>query len=331
MTYYSPTEHERKTVKHVLSFNQESLISQLLNIPIQTHKRILSPFRMDNHPNCYFEWYHNKLRFVDWADKYANIDVIGICQRLYNCSLPKALDILYDLWYSGEVYKQETYNKQQLVTKEKTEFKLTYTTRDWTELDKKYFGCYGIDTNQLNEDNIYSVQTYTKTKNVSKTVINTDKSISYAIQLDNDKTKICNPFWKEEKWITTCKQDDLGLQGVVQNFVDDRLIITKSYKDSRIQRNMGYNSIYTQNEGQLPKAETLEQITRLYSNIFVLYDNDNAGIQAANKFISHAKEISPTTNYQPIFFDKADGKDTAQLYIKKGRDYTEQQLYHLTN
>ena len=314
---------QRKTISQILKFDQYSLIQNLIHISPNEHQRICSPFRQDSHPNCYFEWYNGRLRFVDWADN-KNIDVIGITQLIHNCNLPTALEILYDLWYL-QITTQSNYVS---VTKtvNKTEFNIQYTTREWTELDKLYWSRYGITTSQLNADNIYSVASYTKIKNVAQTVHNSANNLSFAIQLNG--IKIYNPLWKDEKWVTTCKTDDIGNQGFMDDFTDNRLVITKSYKDSRVIRNQGYNCIWNQNEGQLPSEQKIEELGRYYTNQYLLYDNDDAGKKASDKYIKHTQSITPHVNINPIFLnDKA--KDASQTYVMFGKDNLMQQLDNL--
>lgn len=313
----------RKTISQILKLDQSLLIQKLINLTPTEHQKICSPFRNDRHPNCYFEWFQGKLRFIDWATAQ-NIDVIGMCQLVHNCNLPTALEILYDLYYFDSTINHAI-QQQQHIVKEKVKFDLTYTTRNWTELDKIYWSRYGISTWQLDSDNVYSVQSYTKKKNYSKTVVNHSNSISYALQLTG--VKIYNPLWTDEKWITTCSNNDIGNHGFLDDFTDDRLIITKSYKDSRVIRNLGYNCIWTPNEGQLPNEETINEIVRMYNNIFVLYDNDNAGILSSDKLVNHIKHYK-SCNVNSIKLDKQ-AKDSAETYVRFGSENLMSQLQQI--
>jgi len=315
---------QRKTIAQILQFDQYQLIQNILHISPNEHQRICSPFRQDSHPNCYFEWYNGRLRFVDWADN-KNIDVIGITQLVHQCNLPTALDILWDLWYL-QITKASNYIPNRLKKVEKQEFAIKYVTRQWTDLDKVYWSRYGISTWQLDSDNVYSVSSYTKIKNVAKTVHNSNTNLSYAIQLEG--TKIYNPLWKDEKWVTNCKTDDIGVQGFMDDFTDNRLVITKSYKDSRVIRNLGYNCIWNQNEGQLPSEQKIEEFAKYYTNQFLLYDNDEAGYKAADKYIKHTQSITPQVNINPIFLNNK-AKDASQTYVIFGKDNLMQQLNHL--
>src|SRR4029077_4179226 len=62
------------------------------------------------------------------------------------------------------------------------------------------------------------------------------------------------------------------------------LIITKSYKDHRVLRNVGYNNvIWFQNEGCIPDRWILNNLVRRFKRIIVLFDSDYSGTMAAIK------------------------------------------------
>src|SRR6056300_177031 len=67
---YTYEESNPKTFEEVLDkYSQEDIFKIVFgdypNYDINYH----SPFRTDEHPNCFFEWYKGKLMFKDYADR----------------------------------------------------------------------------------------------------------------------------------------------------------------------------------------------------------------------------------------------------------------------
>jgi 5S rRNA maturation endonuclease (ribonuclease M5) len=316
------------TISEVINtFDQEYLMSKVLGFYPKLYERIKSPFRVDNTAKCYFEWYNGELKFVDWADG-VNIGIIGITMRVYKVNLPKALDILYDFHYDNHsLIQQEKIHKSTKPTINKAKFHLSFTSREFTLVDIAYWRQYGITTQQLESDNIFSVKNYTKLLNVKKTINNNERQLSYAITYPSSNCKVVNPYWKDEKFVSSLNQNDLGLQGLVDNFSEDLLVITKAYKDSRVIRNLDYNCIFTPSETQIPNdEELLHEICKLYSNIIVLYDNDDTGYKFANKFKHTLQQFKSSLTVNTAFFNKSDGKDSSDVYKAKSKDYLQKQL-----
>jgi DNA primase len=47
---------------------------------------------------------------------------------------------------------------------------------------------------------------------------------------------------------------------------------------------LGYDSVAVQSEGSIPSKHVTEHLQNRFSDILVLFDNDSAGIQGAEKF-----------------------------------------------
>ena len=56
-------------------------------------------------------------------------------------------------------------------------------------------------------------------------------------------------------------------------------MITKSYKDYRVLRNLGVNVTWFQNEGAFP--DNLDDIINDYKDVIVFFDNDFTGLAAS--------------------------------------------------
>ena len=88
------------------------------------------------------------------------------------------------------------------------------------------------------------------------------------------------------------------------------MLITKSYKDWRVLKNAGYNTIWLQNEGCKIPFDRLIQLQQ-YRTKFILFDNDDAGIKASNNLAEYANGFD--NGYIPIWYDDESVKDSADV------------------
>jgi hypothetical protein len=96
------------------------------------------------------------------------------------------------------------------------------------------------------------------------------------------RLKIYRPYGpKHSKWISNCEKDSIG--GLELEMVDN-LTITKSYKDYRVLKNLGYHVVWLQGEQIIPNTYILEiLLASVRKRVTILYDNDKAGIEGSKK------------------------------------------------
>ena len=101
-------------------------------------------------------------------------------------------------------------------------------------------------------------------------------------EFENDRKKIYQPLnAKTDKWFTNCSANDIGnIRNLAMS--GQNLIVTKSYKDCRVLRNLGFDTIWFQNEGMCPEKKMLKMLSERFENIFVFFDNDSSGLKASS-------------------------------------------------
>lgn len=259
----------------------------------------LSPFRKDNNPNCYFIE-KDKLYFVDWADGKTRNCFVAIME-FFNLSISETCTFIVK-----NLKKTSKTPYHNILKKDKSTI-LIPIYRKWEERDKSYwYKQYNITIEQLEEDNVYPI----KAVYVNNNVYSIDDA-AYAIKLKDNVYKIYRPYQsKKFKWLSNASPNDI----IYYNYPKDHLVITKSYKDCRILRNLGYCAIWFQNEGAFPSD--LSYILS-FNKIIVFFDNDDAGIHAANKLIKliNKKCINISS---PILYIK----DLGEMWTFKGPEYT---------
>jgi len=214
-------------------------------------------------------------------------DSIALVQSLFN--LPTRGSASYKII---EDYNQHVLNNGHNPIKsykQHSKFKVTdYEMRHWNTLDQKYWMKYHIGSRLLSRYNVVPLEYYVMTKTdendvVSSITIKGNYMYGY-FKDDGTLYKIYQPKVKDSKFI---KVRDY-IQGSEQLTYDKPyLIITSSLKDL-----MAYNKLKISNsESIAPDSENtiipeniMNSISSKYKGVCVLFDNDEAGIRAAEKY-----------------------------------------------
>ena len=322
---------------------EEQIFSNILGFEPKEYEYICSPLRVDNNPGAFFQrgTYSNKLLFMDYADPFKICyDCFDFVQRYYN--LP---DFYQTLKFVKEhmiekrgITKilQKRDNKIQRVEKKSPE--LIVEVRPFVFSDGIYWEKYGISKENLKEDKVFAIS-----KVFLKNGRKGDKRIPLYtkcygfMDFPDKKKKLYFPYKKGRfRFISTCTKND-----VIISYMDktaSQLVISKSYKDCRVLRNLKVNSIWFQNEGAFP--DNLQEIVSNFQDVVVFFDNDTAGIEASEKLVELINTLFGTQKARKVHLNVellSDGiKDPADMFSKKGVEdlksfLTENNIKHETN
>lgn len=270
--------------EHILQkVTQEQIFSIVLGEIYIDSKHYRNPTRADNVGKCWLEYYDGVLLFKDFADPIKRSRTcFSLIMDKYNLSFRGALQFICDyfgLSHSSMDYEEVKIDSTSDFIEKRSPLNITFIPREFNYYDKKYWSQYLIYPEQLIEDGVFPVERfYFNNKAV------TPFSITYAYTFPEGKIKLYSPLASSEyKWRTNC---DNNVVGNIDN-IDERsdlLIIAKSYKDSRVLRNVGIkNVIWFQNEGQVPNDMININLISRFGKIIFLYDNDETGILASRK------------------------------------------------
>tara|TARA_R110000823_G_scaffold98992_4_gene213887 strand:- start:3340 stop:4323 length:984 start_codon:yes stop_codon:yes gene_type:complete len=168
-------------------------------------------------------------------------------------------------------------------------YKVTdYEIRHWTTVDEKYWTKFNIGSKLLEKYNVAPLEYYKMAKEDVEGIESsiTIKGISIYGYFKNDGTlyKIYQPKVSDKKFIKVKNY----IQGSDQLKFDKRyLIVTSSLKDL-----MAFNrlkltnteSIAPDSENTLIPESMLKNIIKKYKKIFVMFDNDEAGIRSMKMY-----------------------------------------------
>lgn len=294
--------------------NQEEVFRHVFgNFEIGTY--IKSPFRNDDSPGCWIQWYRGKLYFTDFASstKTVNLDAIGIIQEYYSLTFKDAVTYISETELYRSDLEYSKYNSDSSSIVSNTHTTLEFCPKPFDNYHKQFWSQYGITSSQLIEDNIFATKWYKVNGN---TFTPYPQETTYTISFKQQGIKICRPKAKEYKWLTNTNKDTIGGTEKLP-FLGDTLYISKSYKDWRVLTNLGKDVIYFQNEGMFPNINKLSTYLDMFTNIIVLFDNDEPGIAASSKLVqfinSHYNSKKAINLILPF-----DEKDPADI-VKAGK------------
>ncbi len=287
-------------------------------------EKYISPFRVDNSPGCFFSRNdQGRLFFVDFGDfNRTHRDCFVSVREHYGMEHDEVMEFIYSQLKLGSI-KPDMARINMMMNgshKPKRDAAISITARKYTILDLKYWEDYGITESNLKEDEVLSVRTYRYFSSKRQrwfTVM--PRGRCFALGDFQGRTKIYSPHagGNDQKWLSTCTGNDVGGIKLLPDS-GHLLIITKSYKDCRVLRNLGYNSVWVQSENMFPNRELLYNLTCRFNHVGIFFDNDPAGIHGSQKLRELIDSLATCSTFEISLSSSC--KDPAEFYKKKGRD-----------
>ena len=237
---------------------------------------------------CIYIDRNNIYRFKDFSSGNGG-DSIALVQSLFN--LPTRGSASYKIIEDYNQYVLNNGHNTIRSYKQHSKFKVTdYEMRHWNTLDQKYWMGYHIGSRLLSRYNVVPLEYYVMTKTdendvVSSITIRGNYIYGY-FREDGNLYKIYQPKVKDSKFI---KVRDY-IQGTEQLVFDKPyLIIASSLKDLMAYQKLKISNsevIAPDSENTMIPENIMNSISSKYHKVCVLFDNDEAGIKAAEKYKS---------------------------------------------
>ena len=247
-------------------FSEVQIAIKCLDLP-KIPCAINNPLREDKKPSLGFYEKDEKVYCKDFStgDFWHLPDFL--C-TLYNCSI---FDLCDSIINNLSLEKVDRKNRED---KPKTKNVVIQTKeRVWLEIDKEFWGKYGITRKWLKFANVHPVNFMF----INGKAYRTDKhAYTYIEHKDGIETqKVYQPFNTNGfKWISSANGSVWSLWTQLPE-KGENLIITSSLKDAlTIWANSGIPSCSLQSESTMPKEKVVNQLKSRFNNIFVLFDND---------------------------------------------------------
>lgn len=282
-----------------------------------------SPLRIDKDPSFIYGKKWGRWIYKDFANNESG-NIFNFIQKLYSCTFKESLQIInndFNIVNLKVKYSPILINNKKNFSKKKRKI-IKIRTDKWNSFYLKYWYEYGISKNTLKYFNVFPVTHYWLI--IEKETLFFKTYLAYAYKIFNT-VKILNLVKNSLKWVSNCKNDDWqGLEQFLNSdsINTDFIIITKSLKDVMVLYECGFNSISPQSE--VPKfSKIILNFLLKFKKVYILYDNDKPGIEAANK-------LKNLYNFNLIFVPE--GKDISgysKLYgVQKTKDLIFKLVYN---
>lgn len=278
-----------------------------------------SPLRQDNHPS--FGVYSPdgvEVNYIDFSTHEGG-RIFTLLTRMWNISFEEVCARIYHDFSRAQSASDTSIRTSRVQIRKSgpSNVKMECRVREWRSYDIAYWQSFGITLEWLKYAEVYPISHKIITKGDQRYVFGADKyAYAYVERKEGNVTlKIYQPFNKAGfKWANKHDKSVISLWSKVPEY-GDKICICSSLKDALcLWANTGIPSLAVQGEGY-PMSETaVNELKRRYNNIYILLDNDTAGLKDG---VSLAKATGFINLVLPQFNG---GKDISDLYKVKGKD-----------
>lgn len=306
-------------------FSEEQLMEYYLHIPVKKGL-FRSPLRRDKQPTCSF--YRNNsgtLIFKDFATGQ-HLNVFGVVQELFHCDYYESLRIIAN---DLGIYRDKTIqrnsgkiNNNPVKITDKEVSKIQLEIKEFTDLELKWWGKYGITKNILEYFNVYSCKYMFLNGNLfAKSQQHCPIFGYYGKKQQGIELWRCY-FPKRTSFRFITNWPSKKIQGFDQLPKSGKLlVITKSMKDCMALYAYGIPAIAPCSENLFISDSVLNDLKSRFTHIIVFYDNDIPGIHNMRKIKKNHPDL--TYFYIPRKYKAKDFSDYRAMY---GYDVTKESI-----
>ena len=206
---------------------------------------------------------------------------IDLVKDIQNLSYHKACTITVEAYNDFVLHNNGGYDVKEF--KEQSKYKVDkYAFRQWTTQDQYFWTQFNIGSRILEEYCVRPLAYYTMVKDDKELVISGNYIYGYFTK-GGELYKIYQPKTFDKKFL---KIRDY-LQGEQHLEDNDYLMILSSLKDMMSLRSLklsNINIVAPDSENSMIKKDTMEEFIKEYKKVIVMFDNDEAGIKAMEKY-----------------------------------------------
>lgn len=302
-------------------FSEEQLMEYYLHVPVKKGL-FRSPLRKDRRPTCsFYRNGSNTLIFKDFATGQ-HLNIFGVVQEMFHCDYFEALRIIAnDMGIVRDKSLQKNsgkINEHPIRMQDKEMSKIQVEVQDFTDLELKWWGKYGITLETLKRFNVYSCKhVFLNGQLVAKSQQHCPIFGYYGKKYQGIDLWRCY-FPKRTSFRFITNWPSKKIQGYDQLPKSGKLlVITKSMKDCLCLYSCGITACAPNSENLFISDAMLEELKSRFENIVVFYDNDRPGLYNMAKI----RREHPELVY--VCIPKEYGsKDISDFYKDHGRKET---------
>lgn len=302
-------------------FSEEQLMEYYLHVPVKKGL-FRSPLRKDRRPTCsFYRNGSNTLIFKDFATGQ-HLNIFGVVQEMFHCDYFEALRIIAnDMGIVRDKSLQKNsgkINEHPVRMQDKEMSKIQVEVQDFTDLELKWWGKYGITLETLKRFNVYSCKhVFLNGQLVAKSQQHCPIFGYYGKKYQGIELWRCY-FPKRTSFRFITNWPSKKIQGYDQLPKSGKLlVITKSLKDVMCLYSCGITACAPNSENLFISDAVLEELKSRFENIVVFYDNDRPGLYNMAKI----RREHPELVYVCIPKERG-SKDISDFYKDHGRKET---------
>jgi hypothetical protein len=233
---------------------------------------------------------------------------VDLVKDLHATTYHKAGQLIVEKYNDFVLHNNGGYDLQEF--KQASKYKVCSTTaRQWTTQDQYFWTQFNIGTKLLTEHGVTPLESYCMIKDDKELCIRGNYLYGY-FKKDGTLYKIYQPKTLDKKFI---KVTDY-IQGSEQLKEHPFLLITSSLKDimSLKSLKLSIDIIAPDSENSLIRKETMTEYLKKYKKVMVMFDYDEAGIKAMEKY----RELYPEVQAAVLPMSK-DPSDSIRDYGAK--------------
>ncbi len=241
----------------------------------------LSPLRKELKPSFIYGCIDNKWKFKDFGNDESG-NIIDFIRSKYKCTYSESLNIIvndFNILNRKVQYFPEILGKEATLSSRKKKT-IKIRTSNWNSFYLDYWYEYGISKQTLEYFNVFPITHYWVYGEKGYRQVKCYKAYAYLIE---EYFKILdispNVF---QKWATDCPKDVWQGYDKIPNG-GETIIITKSLKDIMVLYECGITSVAPQNEISIFPENIIKLLKRKFTNVILLYDNDETGYKTSKK------------------------------------------------
>lgn len=277
---------------------------------------INSPLRKDKNPSLgLYSPDGRKVYWTDFATKEKG-SIYDLLSLMWNCPFKDVIDRISKDFNHFKIVETKS-NSHFIKTYSRGNNELKCKIREWRKYDIDYWESYGIPLKWLKYAEVYPISHKIIIKNGKQYTLGADKyAYAFVEHKENKITiKIYQPFnTNGYKWANKHDKSVISLWTKIPEY-GDKLVICSSLKDALcLWANINIPAIATQGEGYTMSETAVNELKRRYKEVFILYDNDKAGLEDGAK-------LAESTGFTNIVLPSFEGgKDVSDLYKVKGKE-----------
>jgi len=228
---------------------------------------------------CIYTNGSNTYKYKDFSTGKGG-SAIDLVKELTQLSFHKACQLIIENYNDFVLHNNGGYDIEKFQRASK--YKVTsHIVRKWSTQDQYFWTQFNIGSKLLEAHNVKPLESYCMTKDDNELCIKGLYLYGY-FKEDGTLYKIYQPKTLDKKFIKVTNYT----QGMHQCTGEKHLMITSSLKDimSIKSLKLSIDIIAPDSENTMIKQDMMEELRNKYDKIIVMFDNDEAGIEAMKKY-----------------------------------------------